>query len=779
MSALVGSEAQALCMELLYAPTEADVIDVLKAHGLWDDRTKWTPYGNMPNNRGVVGNQQSHPVAALVEKLVNSVDSILIAECVARGVDPRGPDAPNSMADAIQEYFGVPEGRLRSLNPVPRHLADHIRLIALGTKDQPSYGILDDGEGQQPDRFPSTFLSLLRDNKVAIPFVQGKYNMGGTGVLQFAGEHSFQLIISRRRSDLPPDGAPELKNHWGCTLVRRFRPGPNDPQSIYVYLAPDNEIPRFEAEALPLGPGQYPKAFDQPVASGTYIKLWNYKVPGRLKSTATLDMRYALERYLQEPGLPVRLFERRAGYTAHSYDTSMSGLAVVLANAGEDKEPGFDGGSPLNIPDIGEAGLELAVIKEEADKTNKRYPAGVFLNVNGQLHGQLGTDFFKRRDLKLDYVADSLVVRVDCTRFDQAVREDVFMPSRDRMRECPARWAIEAAIQEYLADHQGLRELNARRRQEALSSSVDEDTASVLQELVKSDPTLASLFGAGSKLKVPGGPLPEPVPFQGKRFPTYFRIAKEPTAGLVRRTPRNWTAHIEYETDAANDYFSPGRPDRGQIALQGAPQMKSVHLWNGKATLRFQIPASSSVGDVLRVEAAVMDDSRIEPFASKFAIEVMDEQPHQTGGVVKPHESGLSGIPNPVEVHQHEWAKFGFDQYSGVLVRHGDGDTGESLDIFINMDNQYLKNEKARRRALGEAVVESWFKYGLLVLSLGMLYRQRQLDGAPGSDDQDDDENEGDSDRARDEFATIGEASKGMAVTVVPLIAQLAKKAMG
>jgi hypothetical protein len=172
-----------------------------------------------------------------------------------------------------------------------------------------------------------------------------------------------------------------------------------------------------------------------------------------------------------------------------------------------------------------------------------------------------------------------------------------------------------------------------------------------------------------------------------------------------------------------------------------------------------------------------MDDSRVEPFVSKFTIEVLDEQPHETWGVVKPHESALSGIPNPVEVHQHEWAKFGFDQYSGVLVRHGDGDTGESLDVFINMDNQYLKNEKVRRRALGEAVVESWFKYGLLVLSLGMLYRQRQLGGVSETRDQDDD---GDgSEAAGDEFATIAEASKGLAVTVVPLIAQLAKKTTG
>jgi hypothetical protein len=501
--------------------------------------------------------------------------------------------------------------------------------------------------------------------------------------------------------------------------------------------------------------------------------LWNYKVGGRQKGLLTLDLRYALERYLQEPGLPIRLYESRPGYSAHSYDTSMSGLAVVLANAGDDKEPGFDGGTPLNIMELGEAGLELAVIKEEADRTNKRYPAGVFFTVNGQLHGQLGPEFFKHR-LKLDYVADSLVVSVDCTNLDQAVREDLFMPSRDRMREIPARAALESAIREYLAEHKGLAELNARRRQRALSAGVDEDTASVLQELVKSDPTLAALFGGGDKVKVPTGPLPDPVPFQGKRFPTYFRLAKEPAGGLVRRTPKNWTAHIEYETDAANDYFSPGRPDRGHLAVSGMPVMKSVHLWNGKATLRLQIPAGSSVGDVLRASVSVMDESRIEPFSSSFAIEVLEEQPHEPWGPPKPRASGLTGVPNPVEVRQDEWTKYKFDQYSGVLVRHGDGE-GDTLDIFINMDNLFLRNEKARRRALGESVVESWFKYGLLVLSLGMLYQQRQLNG--NRDPSDDADGEGDGSDQVDEFAVIGDASKGMAVTVVPLIAQLSKKA--
>ena len=38
--------------------------------------------------------------------------------------------------------------------------------------------IYDDGEGQCPQDFEDTFLSLVSGNKNEIQFVQGKYNMG-------------------------------------------------------------------------------------------------------------------------------------------------------------------------------------------------------------------------------------------------------------------------------------------------------------------------------------------------------------------------------------------------------------------------------------------------------------------------------------------------------------------------------------------------------------------------------------------------------------------------
>jgi hypothetical protein len=135
-----------------------------------------------------------------VEKVVNSIDAVLTAECHRQGIDPASAEAPRTMQEAVNMLVGVPGGRIRDLKARERtQLGERIQLVTCGTKEAPAYVIVDDGEGQTPQEFPSTFLSQVRENKTRIPFVQGKFNMGGTGVLQFAGTHGFQLIISRRQ----------------------------------------------------------------------------------------------------------------------------------------------------------------------------------------------------------------------------------------------------------------------------------------------------------------------------------------------------------------------------------------------------------------------------------------------------------------------------------------------------------------------------------------------------------------------------------------------------
>ena len=61
------------CLKLLTAETEEEVANIVRKYGYWDDRSVWKPYGDMPNNRSIVGNQQSSSVAALTPVLAVQV----------------------------------------------------------------------------------------------------------------------------------------------------------------------------------------------------------------------------------------------------------------------------------------------------------------------------------------------------------------------------------------------------------------------------------------------------------------------------------------------------------------------------------------------------------------------------------------------------------------------------------------------------------------------------------------------------------------------------------
>ena len=153
-------------------------------------------------------------------------------------------------------------------------------LVAVGSKTRPSYLVIDEGEGQTPATFPDTFLSLARSNKLRIPFVQGKFNAGGTGVLQYCGEENLELIASRRAPGAFVQRGDTTADHWGFTIVRRLRPQMGDGRrnSMYVYLAPGGVIPHFKAPyvlAVPsLTPANRPAtAYELPLEYGTVIDL--------------------------------------------------------------------------------------------------------------------------------------------------------------------------------------------------------------------------------------------------------------------------------------------------------------------------------------------------------------------------------------------------------------------------------------------------------------------------------------------------------------------------
>lgn len=764
MAKQLNFDAKDFCLRLLRAETEEEVVEIVKKQGFWDDRSVWKPYGDMPNNRSIVGNQQSSSVAALVEKLVNSIDAILMAECYRKGIDPKSAQAPKSMREAAELFFGIKEGRIQNLEQSERRrFAERIQLIAAGTKENPAYIIVDDGEGQTPEQFEHTFMSLARENKTKIPFVQGKHNQGGTGVLQFSGANSFQLIISKRQPDIPATG--ENKDKWGFTLVRRLDADENHPQSMYVYLAPQGQILNFVADALPLRPGKYPDAYSEELSAGTCIKVWNYRTQKGLRTIATLDLRYAVERFLQEPILPIRVCERRTGYRANTYETPMSGLAAVIADTRKDVE--LADTSSLLVNGVGNVKIRVVIVKEETegDKSD-RYPAGMFFVMNGQLHGEESHTVISRRT-NLAYVANSMIVVVDCTELPSRVKEDLFMASRDRMRQIDEKIALEEAITDYIKDHPGIKELNAIRRQKRQDSALsEEETAKIIQNLVRSDPTLAHLFGKGELIRLPGKDIAEKEPFAGRKFPTFFRIHNEPKNELVKHCPKNRNCKIELETDAVNDYFD-RIEDPGHLETNGLPQKLSQSLWDGKATLKFGLPANVSVGDEFKVEIQVNDVSRVEPFKVVFKIHVDPESDVPEPGPHIPKGATLAALPKIIEVYRDEWRKYDFVETSALKITPGN-ESGDALDIAINVDNIYLRNEIARRKNVDAKLLTYWFEWGLVLLALGMINSERKR--------KDEIENMEEDFEKEDMYDRIGRACVGISSTLIPVISHMSRK---
>src|SRR3990170_1939446 len=83
-----GDTLESLCRCLINSESEQEIIEYLKKWGYWENQNNWKFYGDFENNFSVIGNQQSLPESAIVEKLINSVDALLMRECLKSGIDP-------------------------------------------------------------------------------------------------------------------------------------------------------------------------------------------------------------------------------------------------------------------------------------------------------------------------------------------------------------------------------------------------------------------------------------------------------------------------------------------------------------------------------------------------------------------------------------------------------------------------------------------------------------------------------------------------------------------
>ena len=219
-----------LCLDLLDAQSEAEVEAIIATVPEMADPANWTPLDRRETNYNITTNQQASGPKAATELMTNMVDAVLLKEARKAEIDPKGPTAPATMHLAVEKFFGLKGGRMLNADS-EKWLSDfaskNLVVGITGAKSKaeglPCYTFADNGEGQEASAFEDTFLSLSSGNKKDVPFVQGKFNMGSSGVLSYCGERWFKLIVSRKW-----DG----KTPWAWTILRR-RPGDGMPVAEY------------------------------------------------------------------------------------------------------------------------------------------------------------------------------------------------------------------------------------------------------------------------------------------------------------------------------------------------------------------------------------------------------------------------------------------------------------------------------------------------------------------------------------------------------------------
>lgn len=789
MSEKENQKYKSLCLQLLHADTEDEVIKILKWAGYWDNPNLWRLYGDKEGNFAQIGNQSSFPEAAVVEKIVNSIDARLMCECKSRGIDPESEKAPKSLRDAIAQFYEEREaiddeaGTIANWTKTKR--TEQSRYITLAaTGGRPTRGqktkemcltITDTGEGQSPARLPHTILSLNDKNKQRIRFVQGKFNMGGSGALRFC-KKGLQFVISKRNPELAKRErfSDNTVDDWAFTIVRREEPSNISGTPIhseFTYLAPidaddkprKGEVLRFKSNVLKFMPHQT-DPYAKEIEWGTSIKLYEYETNVGQSNVIFPDgLMYALERLMPEIPLPVRIYECRSGFKGgkeRSFETTIAGLIVRLE---EGKGDNLENGFPLSVQ-IRAAGLNMSAkiyaFKEGKASTYLK-DEGVIFAINGQSHGALPKSIFSRpKAVGLTRLKDSLLVIINCSSLNAMQREDLFMTSRDRLSKKPIRYEVEREIEEMLCENPELQKLQQQRRDQDVESRLSEERPleEVLSKVLKASPTLKTLFlqgqrlarpfarGAGGILGPNGGPNKGEEQFKGRRHPTFFKIKGIKYGEVYKRNCEiNRRCRIKFETDVENGYFD--RPtDRGKFELEIiessaslTPPSYSLVLEDGEAFLNMALPIEAGVQDWITLQTSVNDPTLQEPFINVIKLNILAKQEHPKGPhKAKPKPSGsgegvgstTQGIklPQVVPVYQDDqhWIKYGFEEDTACHVFSDpvkiNGKTILEHVFYINMDNKSLKTEMKYSKQ-DPRLLDAKFKYGNVLLGLAMLHK--------------------------------------------------------
>lgn len=795
-------DSKQLCMRLLAAESEKEVQKIIDDTPEMSKKKSWHPLDGRDTNFNVVTNQAMTGGKAATELMTNMVDALLMKNAYLKKINPKSkkPSVPQTMYDAVDKLIhNLYGGKLvKADESWLRDYSSKNLIIGItgapGTRRSggaPCFTFADNGEGQNAGAFEDTFLSLSKGNKKDIPFVQGKFNMGSSGVLSFCGKHWFKLIVSRRY---------DKKDAWAWTLIRR-RPSESVP--IADYFKVNGKIPTFDLDYLfPFNKGDSKRFEDFNLSSGTVIKLYDFFLGER--HGGFRGAREAFNENLVESILPFRIYDFRykpdpvkGGLRAKGIDVRpFYGMEYLLVRSHaedmedeEDASPAAETETKLTLasikdPHLGKIDITAIPLKKEIPGwlQPRQSINRVFHAVNGQVQFKQTRGYLTQCGYPA--LKDRVVIIVDASQLTFEAHNDIWKGDREHLRETRAGDYYKSVVWEALQKSEGLKDLQQKIAREELTQTTKKETSDVFQKLVDNDRNLANLLdNQDPSIILDRVKLDDEAKYEGKFSPTFLELEGKLHDKEVE-VPVNKSRLIAAKTDAANDYFH--RPDNaGDLYVSDDEVEKYFRirksLKDGRLMVQFSpaLNADLSPGMKFSFELGLQDPVMPAPvLTDPITIVAIEEskEPKKKRDKPKPkpreeEKQPEKGLPkyklltkDGREVLGEKTDKWpdGFADYDGGIVE----DFGEDGLIYkINFDNaSHLKYRQGRKSKVEKDALTQKYILGMRILMLGFEHAARRRQDASGGNSFED---------YKDQFRQM--AAKGAAATVLSLAEVLPK----
>ena len=449
----------------------------------------WRPVGGINNNLAII-NMGSDPAAGVAERLTNGIDAVL----ERKWEENNRPTYISSPRHACEEWFGIKEGRLVNVenvrqkdNPISK-ISDnlHLSIYDSDVSNKPTLEFRDRGIGVTVDRFHDTVLSLNQNNKLGKRFLMGAFGQGGSTTLAYS---EYTIIMSKSMHD---------KNKIGCTIVK-FDQGNiyTDKHGKYVYAINKNTGHPFSFEVS-----------EKDFECGTLIKhiamdLGNFQ---NQFNTQINSLFFLTNHYLFDTILPFKIIEKRESQVAKTKknkhpikigdNRTVTGnyrlLCHRICSIGERETSIYQRDAVKKINE-GKIKIKWWVLPDDKNDNNQRNnkviqyvnpSKPIIVTYNGQKQGEITKSILKK-DLNIPYLADYIVVHVDCDDIDMLTKRDLFSTTRESMKLSNSTKYIKQIIKETLMEDDELHRLNLEYKKNCISNSNVSNNDEIKNNLIK------------------------------------------------------------------------------------------------------------------------------------------------------------------------------------------------------------------------------------------------------------------------------------------------------